>query len=201
MEFQDVVRRRRMVRNFDSRPLPPELAERVVANALRGPSAGFTQGTELLVLQGTEETARYWDACFPVPGRAHFHWPGLLRAPLLVVFFGDAEAYVERYSQPDKAAIGANRDSTDPSAWPAAYWDVDAAFASLLALLTAVDAGLGALFFGVSRPDDLRAEFGIPDRFTAVGTVAVGFALPHEPSSSLARGRRSSADVVHRGHW
>ena len=154
MEFQDVIRRRRMVRNFDSRPLPPELAERVVANALRAPSAGFTQGTEVLVLQGIDQTSRYWDTCFPAAGRSDFRWPGVLRAPLLLVFFASAEAYFDRYSEPDKGSIGGNRAVRDPSGWPAAYWDVDAAFASLLALLTAVDAGLGALFFAVSRPDD-----------------------------------------------
>jgi nitroreductase len=201
MEFQDVVRRRRMVRNFDSRPLPPELVDRVVANALRGPSAGFTQGTELLVLQGTDETSRYWDACFPVGDRAGFRWPGVLRAPLLIVFFASADAYLDRYSEPDKGKIGENRAVRDPSRWPAAYWDVDAAFASLLALLTAVDAGLGALFFAVSHAEDLRAEFGIPERFTPIGTVAAGYPRPDEPSRSLARGRRAQSEVVHRGQW
>ncbi len=201
MDFQDVVRRRRMVRNFDSRPLPPELAERVVANALRAPSAGFTQGTEVLVLQGTDQTSRYWDTCFPAPARSGFRWPGVLRAPLLLVFFANAEAYIERYSEPDKGRIGDAYPVRVPSRWPAAYWDVDAAFASMLALLTAVDAGLGALFFAVARPDDLRAEFGIPDRFSPIGTVAVGFALPDKRSSSLARGRRPPSEVVHRGNW
>ena len=82
-----------------------------------------------------------------------------------------------------------------------AYWDVDAAFAALLALLTAVDDGLGALFFRVFEPDALRAEFAIPDRFAPVGTVAVGYPLADEPSPSLGRGRRPAAEVVHRGGW
>jgi nitroreductase len=172
-----------------------------VANALRAPSAGFTQGTELLVLQGADQTSRYWDACFPAAERSGFRWPGVLRAPLLLVVFAGAEAYLDRYSEPDKGRIGGNRAVRDPSRWPAAYWDIDAAFASLLALLTAVDAGLGALFFAVARPDALRAEFGIPERFSPVGTVAVGFPLPDEPSSSLARGRRPQEEVVHRGQW
>ena len=64
VEFEHVVRRRRMVRNFDRRPLVPEVVERIVANAQRAPSAGFTQGTELLVLSGAQETSRLWDATF-----------------------------------------------------------------------------------------------------------------------------------------
>jgi nitroreductase len=42
MEFQDVVRKRRMVRSFEPRALPPEVVERVLANAQRAPSARRT---------------------------------------------------------------------------------------------------------------------------------------------------------------
>ena len=129
MEFQDVVRRRHMVRNFDSRPLSAESVDRILANALRGPSAGFTQGSELLVLEGPEETTRYWDACFPVHRRSGFRWPGVLQAPLLIVPLASREAYLDRYAESDKGWI--DRDpilagrspigtSTPPSppSWP-----------------------------------------------------------------------------------
>jgi nitroreductase len=51
MEFQDVVRRRRMVRSYEpSRPVPPDVLDRIVRNGLRAPSAGFSQGWGVLVL-------------------------------------------------------------------------------------------------------------------------------------------------------
>lgn len=196
MEFQNVVRRRRMVRNFDARPLDPEVVERILANGRRGPSAGFTQGCELLVLEGPEQTGRYWEACFPPSRRQAFRWPGLLRAPLLIVPLSSKAPYLDRYAEPDKG--WADRDE---GRWPVPYWHVDAAFAALLMLLTATDAGLGALFFAVSRPDALRAEFGVPGGYDPVGALAVGHPLAHEPSPSLARGRRPAAEVVHRGRW
>ncbi len=196
MEFQDVVRRRRMVRNFDARPLDPEVVERILANGRRGPSAGFTQGVELLVLEGQEQTGRYWAACFPPERRAGFRWPGLLRAPLLVVPLSSKDAYLDRYAEPDKGWT-----DRDERRWPVPYWHVDAAFAALLMLLTAVDAGLGALFFGVFRPAALRAEFGVPDGYDPVGALAVGHPLPDQPSPSLGRGHRAAAEVVHRGGW
>jgi nitroreductase len=43
-DFADVVRRRRMTRAFDKRPVPPELLTQVVDLAARAPSAGKTQG-------------------------------------------------------------------------------------------------------------------------------------------------------------
>ena len=194
MEFEAVVRSRRMVRNFEDRPLPPHAVNRLVANALRGPSAGFTQGFELLVLSGATETARYWDVSLPVGERDGFHWPGLLRAPLLVVFFAHRQAYLDRYAEPDKRGA--------PPDWTVPYWHVDTAFAALLALLTAVDEGLGAAFFRTFRPEAVRSEFGVPPGFDPIGTVAAGYPAPDRPSASVqARGRRPAATVIHRGNW
>ncbi|HVL27277.1 MAG TPA: nitroreductase family protein [Acidimicrobiales bacterium] len=192
-DFQDVLRRRRMVRNFTPEPVPEDVVARLVDNARRGPSAGFTQGVELLVLNGPDETARYWDVSLPAPERRHFPWPGLLRAPLLIVPWASPRAYRDRYALPDKASA--------PPGWDVPYWHVDAGFAALLALLTAVDAGLGALFFRVFRPGEVRAAFGVPADFEPVGAVAVGHPAPDRPSASLGRGRRPAAEVVHRGRW
>ena len=51
MELADVLARRRMVRRYDPDvPVDPEALEAVLAAALRAPSAGFTQGVSLLVL-------------------------------------------------------------------------------------------------------------------------------------------------------
>jgi len=196
MEFQDVMRRRRMVRNFDARPLEAEVVERILANGRRGPSAGFTQGFELLVLEGPDQTGRFWSACFPPERRTGFRWPGVLEAPLLVVPMASKDAYLDRYAEPDKGWTDRGEGR-----WPVPYWHVDAAFAALLMLLTAVDSGLGALFFRVFRPDDLRAQFAVPAGYDPVGALAVGHPLADEPSPSLARGRRPSAEMVHRGGW
>ena len=197
VELQEVLNRRHMVRDFEDRPLSAEVTERILANGLRVPSAGFTQGTELLVLENAGDRARYWDACLPAERRSTFRWMGLLRAPLLVVPMACRQAYMERYALPDKARPG----SEGPASWDVPYWYVDAAFSAMAILLSAVDAGLGALFFRVFRPDALKAEFEVPDRFHPVGAIAVGHTRPHEASPSAARGRRPASDAVHRGRW
>jgi nitroreductase len=66
MEFQDVVGHRRMVRSYDpSRPVPPEVVDRIVRNGLRAPSAGFSQGWGFLVLDTPADIARFRDAVRP----------------------------------------------------------------------------------------------------------------------------------------
>ena len=197
MEFQDVVRRRRMVRNFESRPVPPDIVDRILANALHAPSAGFTQGWAFLVLEGPEHTERFWNATWERDqARASFRYQGLFNAPLIVVALSNEDAYLDRYAEPDKGWT-----DRDPGRWPVPYWHVDTGFAALLMLMTAVDAGLGGLFFSVAEPERLRATFGIPDRFVAVGALAIGYPLDDERSPSLRRGRRAVEQVVHRGDW
>jgi nitroreductase len=76
--------------------------------------------------------------------------------------------------------------------------------AALLMLLTAVDAGLGALFFGVppEKMPKLREAFGVPAEQHPIGTVAIGYPRADDPPSpSLRRGHRPAAEVVHRGRW
>lgn len=189
-----------MIRNFDGRPLPPDVVKRIVDNGLRAPSAGFTQGTEFLVLEGPEQTSRYWDVCFPADRRGSFRWPGLFRAPLLVIPLAFRQAYLDRYAEPDKAPKAGTRSSA-ASSWSVPYWYVDAAFSSLLLLLTATDAGLGALFFRVSDSEALKNCFGVPPELDPIGAVAVGYGLSHDPSPSLERPRRPASEVVHRGRW
>ena len=56
VEFADVVRRRRMVRDYDpDRPVPAEVRDRLLEHAIRAPSAGFSQGWAFLVLESPEE--------------------------------------------------------------------------------------------------------------------------------------------------
>jgi len=197
MEFQDVVRKRKMVRSFEDRPIPRELVDRILANAQRAPSAGFSQGWAFLVLEGPEQTARYWDALWPQERRAEFGWADMFKAPLLVVCLSHKMAVLRRYAAPDKGWT-----DMDEKRWPVPYWDIDTGMAALLMLLTAVDAGLGAVFFGVSDQVKFRETFSVPDELTAIGTVAVGYAKPKDrPSPSLRRGHRPSAEVVHRGQW
>ncbi len=195
MEFQEVVRRRRMVRAFARRELPAELVARLLENAQRAPSAGFSQGFEFLVLEGYDQTERFWGATFS-EGRERFPWPGLFDAPLIIVPCAHKQAYLDRYAEPDKGWT-----DRDEGRWPVPYWTVDTAFATLLILQTAVDLGLGALFFGIFQEQAFRSAFGVPAAFQPAGAIAAGYPLPDRPSGSLARGRRSPAEVIHRGRW
>lgn len=185
-----------MVRSFSTEPIPAATVDRILRNGLHAPSAGFTQGWDFLVLEGAEDTKRFWDATFPPEGRERFRWPGLFNAPLIIVPLASMDAYLDRYAEPDKGW-----SDRDPDRWPAPYWHIDTGFAGLLMLLTAVDEGLGALFFGIFHLAAFRAAFTIPETHTPIGAIAIGYPAPDQPSPSLRRRRRSLEDVVHRRRW
>jgi len=199
MQFADVVTSRRMVRAFDTRPVPAQVLDRVLDLARRVPAAGNTQGLDLVVLEGSE-TARYWDASLSPERRAAFPWPGLLDAPVLVIPVSAPAAYVERYGEDDKVRTGLG---VSESEWTVPYWYVDSAFSAMIAMLAAVDEGLGALFFGQFEHEPaIKRALGIPEDRRPVGTIALGYAAENQRrSASSTRPRRSFDDVVHRGGW
>jgi nitroreductase len=55
VEFGEVIRKRRMVRAFTIVPFDPEVAQRLLTAANRAPSAGFSQGYALLVLDRADQ--------------------------------------------------------------------------------------------------------------------------------------------------
>lgn len=188
-----------MVRSFDRRAIASEVVERVLAAAARAPSAGNTQATALVVLEGADQTARYWDHTLPAERRAGFRWQGLLQAPVLILPVSDERAYRDRYAEPDKAATGLGGPAGE---WPVPYWTVDAAFAAMLVLLAATGEGLGALFFGIfSGERALCADLGIPPGRVPIGTIALGWPAADEPGRSSTRRHRPLDEVIHRGGW
>ncbi len=194
-----------MVRNYSPEPVDTAVVERILANALHAPSAGFTQGWAFLLLDEAEDVARFWEACTPAekrePDAAPDAWlRGMRTAPVVIVPLSNKAAYVGRYAEADKGWT----DRAE-ARWPVPYWHMDTAMASLLMLLTAVDAGLGACFFGIpgSRTEAFREAFGVPGDYVPIGAITLGRRTEDlgSPGSSARRGRRPVEEVLHRGRW
>lgn len=197
MEFQEVVRRRKMVRSFEDQPLSREQVERILENAHRAPSAGHSQGWSFIVFDGREEANQFWDIADPerYMGKG---WPDLYNAPLIVVPCSEKDVYLERYSREDKGWTDRSE-----SHWPVPFWDIDTSMAAMNILLTTVDLGLGALFFGIFRTPEFKEAFQVPERVTPIGAIAIGHPKAKDrPSPSIkAVGRRPREQRVHRGAW
>jgi nitroreductase len=198
MEFDEVVRRRRMVRSYDAdRPVPPEVVDKLIRHALRAPSAGFSQGWGFLVLREPADRELFWSTT--ATGDLPDGWLARMSsAPLIIVALSNKSVYLERYAQADKGWT-----DRDEARWPVPYWDIDTGFAALLIHLTAVDQGLGSCFIGlpVESIPAFKSAFGVPEEFAPIGALTVGYRAPDKRSPSLRRGHRPVDEVVHHGRW
>lgn len=200
MELGDVLARRKMVRSFTDQPIEESDAQRLVDHALRGPSAGFTQGLELLVLRSEQERSAFWSHA--TPGDRPVRYRGLRAAPLITLFFCDEDRYRQRYRETDKT-VAADAAPTELP-WDVPFWFVDAGMAALLMLLSAVDAGLGACFLGVpsERSTTLGPALGAPASLIPLGAVLIGHPdQPRGTGSRTTRPRRPQSETVHWGRW
>jgi nitroreductase len=188
-----------MVRRFDRRPVAAEVVDRILDTARRAPSAGFSQGLEFLVLDTPEAVASFWE----ITSDPEFGWDAddvAVGPTVLILPLPDAERYVARYAEPDKIAFGMDRAEN----WPVAFWDIDAAMASMLVLLAAVDEGLGGWFFGITHGERaLLDRYGVPERLRPIGIVGLGHRAEDEVATGSwrRRPRRALADQIHRNHW
>lgn len=202
MELHEVIKRRAMCRRFAGDPVDATVLDRILSGALSGPTAGNTQGTSWVVLQGQAQTETYWDATTDEGWRSRNpEWfSGLARAPVVLLAYTSPDAYVARYAEADK---GATELGTGPEAWPVPYWYGDAAFGVMAVLLQAVDAGLGACVLGNFRGEQELAEaLGVPGQWHLFCAVVLGKpAGDDRRSRSLNRPKVPISDRIHRGSW
>lgn len=187
MDFSEVIRRQRMTRRFEQRPIDRALLDSILVAAQKAPSAGYAQGTSLVVLEG-EQTTMFWRCVDPLDRR-----PAGARAPVIVIPGYNKQAYLDRYAEPDKVATGLGAEDK----WPVPYWLVDAAFASMTVMLAATAAGLGCWFFGIfTGREQLLESLGLT-HFEPIGAIALGYPAARQVRSpSLLRGRKPFSDFV-----
>ena len=102
MDFYEVVQKRRMVRNFTDEAVAPAAVERILDAARRGPSAGFTQGQDFVVVTDPDKRARIAELCHEANYVEAGFDPFISRAPVLVIPCTNENAYHRRYQEPDK---------------------------------------------------------------------------------------------------
>lgn len=183
-----------MVHQFESRPVPSDVLDRILESALHAPSAGFSQGLALIVLDQPDQVASFWR----ITGGGAFGDP----PPVIVLPIPDKRAYLERYSRPDKG--GPQGFQAVESGWRIAYWDIDAAMACMLMLLKAVDEGVGGWFFGIFQGEaEVLETLGVPAGLRPIGVLGFGYKAPADRmmGSSVTIPRRTFGDLVHRGGW
>jgi nitroreductase len=198
VEFRELLKRRRMVRNYESEPIPREILERIVATVRRAPSGGFSQGQRLLVVDDPVLLEQIAALNADVPEGVE---PWFGSAPAQIFVMTREADYHERYQREDKLQDGEEIE------WPVPFWHVDAGAALMLVLLAAIDEGLGAAVYGIfpADADKLRDLLAIPPDFALVAGVTLGRPLPDPEWSKLSsrstQRRRTLDELVSWNTW
>ncbi len=189
-----------MHRSFTNQPVGMEEVNALCEAALRAPSAGFTQGTEFVIVRDPKRihtileliTTQGW----LTNSASH---KGLLQSQVLLFPIVNPQAYLARYAEPDKIKSG----MTTEEAWPQPYWLVDASFATMQLLLKVVDLGLGASFMGIYHGTEQLLELlALPDGYSPLGILCIGHPMDAQLTGSPSRRqRRSATTLIHFERW
>ena len=195
----ELLKKRRMVRHYTGERVPREALERIAATVRRAPSGGFSQGQRLLVVDDPDLLARIAALGDDDPLEGVEPW--LETAAAQVFVMTRENDYHDRYRRDDKLQDGEEIE------WPVPFWHVDAGAAMMLVLLATIEEGLAAAVYGIFDDDEkkLRDLLRIPDDFTLVAGISIGYPLPDpgwsSKTSRATQRRRTVDEVVHWNAW
>jgi nitroreductase len=193
----DLLKQRRMVRHYTGERVSRDVLERVVATVRRAPSAGFSQGQRLLVVDDPSLLAKLAEE-----DRLEGMEPWFASAAAHVIVLTREQDYHDRYTSPDKLdATGSEIE------WPVPYWHVDAGAALMLVLLAAIEEGLAAGVYGIPLGDQPRVRelLHIPEELAIVAGITLGHGAPDpqwsKATSRATQRRRMLDELVHWNTW
>ena len=173
MDFETVVKRRRMCREYLDRDVPQEKVDRILNLASRYPSAGHTEPQEFIVVQNQ----RVKEAL----ARAALGQMFVAQAPLVIVVVSDTRRSARRYGERGVRL----------------YSVIDGAFVAMLILLAVVDEGLGACFVAAFYDREVQQVLGLPQHIRPIGVIPIGYCAEGPRKFR----RRSRAQIVHRDRY
>jgi nitroreductase len=163
MDFDEVVKRRKMIREYDSdrQQIPNEIITKLIRNAHRAPSAGHTQVQEFIIVKDPSIKKKL--------RKAAVNQEYVESAPMLIVVCSNISRSVGRYGNRGKEF----------------YSVIDGAFASMLILLSAVNEGIGACFVGAFQDNKVSEILELPKDVKPIGIICIGY--PAEKPEKLER--------------
>lgn len=173
MDFETVVKRRRMCREFLDRDVPQEKIDRILDLASRYPSAGHTEPQEFIVVHNRrmkEDLAH-----------AALDQMFVAQAPLVIVVVSDVRRSARRYGERGVRFFSI----------------IDGAFVAMLILLAVVEEGLGACFVGSFYDEEVQEVLSLPQEVRPIGIIPIGYCAEGPRKFR----RRSREQIVHRDRY
>ena len=169
MDFETVVKRRRMCREFLDRDMPQEKIDRILDMASRYPSAGHTEPQEFIVVR--DQRVKH-DLV-----QAALDQMFVTQAPVVIVVISDVRRSARRYGERGVRFFSI----------------IDGAFVAMLILLVVVEEGLGACFVGSFYDEAVQEVLSLPQEVRPIGIIPIGYCA----EAPRRFPRRSREHIVH----
>ncbi len=161
MEFLDIIKGRRSIRKYLPREVEQVKIDTILEAAQWAPSASNKQPWHFIVVRDTKIRTRL--------GELHPHGRFMKESPVVIVVLGNPEVHPKYYLCDPHQAI--------QNMLLTAYWQ-----------------GLGSCWMGVrgtSFEDEIKELLNIPESFTVVCTISIGY-----PNHKRESKRFSLAEIV-----
>jgi nitroreductase len=174
LDFEMVVKKRRMCREYSDKDVPQEKVDRILDIASRYPSAGHTEPQEFIVVrdQRVKENLAH----------AALDQTFVAQAPLAIVIISDVRRSAQRYGERGVRFFSI----------------IDGAFVAMLVLLAVVNEGLGACFVGSFYDEEVQEVLSLPQHVRPIGIIPIGYCteeprkFPRRSRSQIVQGGSSS---------
>lgn len=173
MDFEEVVRKRKMIRVYKQKPVPDSLIMKILRNAQRAPSAGFTQVQEFIIVKSERVKEKLFHAAL--------EQEQVKEAPVVIIVCSNTARSTPRYGKRGYDF----------------YAVTDGAFASMLILLSCVNYGLSACFVGAFNDEAVSEILKLPKYVRPIGIITIGY--PAEKPEKLER--FPLKNLIHREEW
>jgi nitroreductase len=161
MDFELLLKKRRMVRSFRNKEVGDGLVMYLLRNAQKAPSAGFLQQQEFIVVKDHDTKTKLAEAAVAQDF--------VSQAPVVIVVCSNTDRVVKKYGERGVRF----------------YSIIDGAFSSMLILLSVINKGLGACFVGAFEDDKVSKILQLPKHVRPIGIIPIGY--PNEPAEKLCR--------------
>ncbi len=173
MELFEAIWKRRSVRGYLAKQVENEILDKILEAANQAPSAGDSQGYEIVVVDDSYLLNQLWTALL---GQT-FAKP----APLALVFCANEERSGSKYGARGKDL----------------YSVQDATIAAAYTQLAATGLGLVTVWVGAFNEEKVREAIDVPAHIRPVTILPLGYS-DEEPAPTS---RRTLSDLVHRGKY
>ena len=174
----DLLLRRKSVRDYEDRPIPPQIRNQILQATLRAPTAGNMMLYSIIEVQDPALKQRLAVTCDDQPFIA--------RAPLLLLFLADYQRWEDYFTAcgVDELCARQGLERRHPQEGDLFLACCDALIAAQTAVVAAEAFGIGSCYIGdiMERYEEHQAMFDLPRYVFPIGLVCFGYPTPGQQS-------------------